>query len=185
MKKEAVESARERAGRMLDAAGIAVSPAERTAMEVADLGLNDPDHYGLQIVVYENNDRYCAKELILFPRQICPEHRHPYYACPGDAAVKPGKQETFRCRWGRVLLYVPGDLTPFPQALIPAGDEAFFTAWHEIVLEPGDQYTLSPETLHWFQAGDEGAVISEFSTTNTDEYDVFTDPRIKRLPVYE
>jgi D-lyxose ketol-isomerase len=185
MKREAVESARERAGRMLDAAGIAISPEERAAIEVADLGLDDPDHYGLQIVIYENNDRYCAKELILFPRQICPEHRHPYYACPGDEAKRPGKQETFRCRWGHVYLYISGAPTLFPQAIIPEGDEACFTAWHEIVLEPGDQYTLSPETLHWFQAGDEGAIISEFSTTNTDEYDVFTDPRIKRLPVYE
>ncbi|MCX6560666.1 MAG: D-lyxose/D-mannose family sugar isomerase [Candidatus Aminicenantes bacterium] len=170
---------------MLDAVGIAISPAERAAIEVADLGLGDPDHYGLQIVIYENNDRYCAKELILFPRQICPEHRHPHYVCPGDTVEKPGKQETFRCRWGHVYLYVAGEPTPSPQAIIPEGDEACFTACHEIVLEPGDQYTLSPETLHWFQAGDEGAIISEFSTTNTDEYDVFTDPRIKRLPVYE
>jgi D-lyxose ketol-isomerase len=34
--------------------------------------------------------------------------------------------------------------------------------------------------LHWFQAGPEGAVISEFSTQSRDEADVFTDPRIVR-----
>lgn len=185
MRKEDADRARLRAAGMLEKAGIALSAAERRAMEVADMGLGDLERYGLQIVVYENNDRYCAKELILFPGQTCPEHRHPRYACPGLAAPLPGKQETFRCRWGRILLYVEGPPTPAIQAVIPAGDEACFSVRHEIVLEPGDQYTLAPNTLHWFQAGGEGAVISEFSSTNTDEHDVFTDPRIRRDPVYE
>jgi D-lyxose ketol-isomerase len=35
--------------------------------------------------------------------------------------------------------------------------------------------------LHWFQAGPEGAIVTEFSTRSTDEYDVFTDKRIKRI----
>jgi D-lyxose ketol-isomerase len=38
-----------------------------------------------------------------------------------------------------------------------------------------------PDTLHWFRAGDEGAVVSEFSTTSTDDQDIFTDPRINRF----
>jgi D-lyxose ketol-isomerase len=185
MKHEEVENARDKAARMLEAAGIAVSPAERAGMEVADMGLGVLERYGLEIIIYENNDRYCAKELILFPRQICPEHRHPRYLRPGEPAEKPGKQETFRCRWGRVFLYVKGEPTPEIQAVIPTGDEACFTVRHEIILEPGDQYTLSPNTLHWFQAGDEGAIVSEFSTTNTDDYDIFTDARIKRAPVCE
>jgi D-lyxose ketol-isomerase len=42
-----------------------------------------------------------------------------------------------------------------------------------------------PDTLHWFQAGPEGAVVSEFSTTNTDEFDRFTDPRINRFTKIE
>ena len=37
-----------------------------------------------------------------------------------------------------------------------------------------------PGTLHWFQAGKDGAVISEFSTRSTDETDVFTDKSIVR-----
>jgi D-lyxose ketol-isomerase len=48
------------------------------------------------------------------------------------------------------------------------------------VLRPGDQHTIPPDTLHWFKAGDEGAVVSEFSTQSRDETDVFTDPRIRR-----
>lgn len=49
--------------------------------------------------------------------------------------------------------------------------------FHEIVLEPGEQYTLYPETWHWFQAGEEGAVVSEFSTMSTDDTDLFFDER--------
>ena len=50
----------------------------------------------------------------------------------------------------------------------------------ELVLRPGEQLTVPPDTLHWFQAGDEGAIVSEFSTRSRDESDVFTDPRIRR-----
>ena len=59
------------------------------------------------------------------------------------------------------------------------------TVYHEIVLNPGEQYTLMPETKHWFQAGENGAVISEFSTTSTDETDIFTDQEIVRIPQIE
>jgi len=50
----------------------------------------------------------------------------------------------------------------------------------ELVLRPDEQLTVPPDTLHWFQAGDEGAIVSEFSTRSRDESDVFTDPRIRR-----
>ena len=57
-----------------------------------------------------------------------------------------------------------------------------YTVRHEIVLRPGEQHTIPPNTLHWFQAGPEGAVVSEFSTQSRDDLDVFTDPRIERAP---
>jgi len=38
------------------------------------------------------------------------------------------------------------------------------------------------DTLHWFQAGEEGAIVSEFSSTSRDESDIFTDLRIRRVP---
>lgn len=161
---------------MLEEAGIVLTPQERSEIEIADFGLEDLDRTGLQLVVYENNDRYCAKELVLFPRQTCPEHRHPPV---GD---DPGKRETFRCRRGRVWLYVEGEPASQPRARVPEGDEAYYTVFHEIELLPGEQYTIPPDTLHWFQAGDEGAVVSEFSSTSRDEHDIFTDPRIRRLP---
>ena len=108
----------------------------------------------------------------MFPWQLCPEHRHPPFA------GSPGKEETFRCRKGRVYLYTEGEPTDRRAARTPPG--GVFTVWHETVLGPGDQFTVMPNTLHWFQAGDEGAIVSEFSTHSTDERDIFTDPRIQR-----
>jgi D-lyxose ketol-isomerase len=95
---------------------------------------------------------------------------------------RPGKMETFRCRWGKVWLYVEGEPVSHLKATVPKGSEAYYTAFHEVELLPGYQYTIPPNTLHWFQSGPDGAVISEFSSTSTDENDVFTDPRIKRMP---
>jgi D-lyxose ketol-isomerase len=146
--------AQKQAAAMLAEAGIVLTPSEREAIEVADFGLGQLETIGLQLVVYVNTERVCAKELVLFPGQTCPEHRHP----PVDGG--PGKEETFRCRRGTVHLHVDG-----------AG---------EVVLQPGEQYTIPPDTLHWFRAGADGAVVSEFSTQSRDESDVFTDPRIVR-----
>jgi len=168
------EEAQRKAVSLYEKAGIVLTPEEKKNIEVADFGLSDLNHIGLEIIVYINTQRVCAKELAMFPRQTCPEHRHP----PFEGT--PGKEETFRCRWGTVYLYVPGEKTPNPHAIIPKEYEKYFTVWHEIVLKPGYQYTLYPNTLHWFQAGDEGAVVSEFSTKSVDEKDIFTDPRIER-----
>jgi D-lyxose ketol-isomerase len=146
--------ARARAAAMLADAGMVLTPLEREQIEIVDFGLGRLEEVGLQLVVYVNTDRVCAKELVLFPHQHCPEHRHP------PVEGEPGKEETFRVRRGVVHLHVEG-----------AG---------EIVLTPGDQYTIPPDTLHSFEAGDEGAIVSEFSTTSRDALDVFTDPQIVR-----
>jgi D-lyxose ketol-isomerase len=167
-----VEQARRRAADMLGDAGIVISAAERGAIEVADFGLGDLDRIGLELIVYVNTERVGAKELVLFPGQSCPEHRHP----PHDGS--PGKEETFRCRRGLVHLYVEGEPTGEPAAPPPRAE--FFTVRHQVVLRPGEQFTIPPDTLHWFQAGPEGAVVSEFSTQSRDELDVFTDPEIER-----
>ena len=170
-----LRQAQERTMEYLRKASIVLTPEEQKNIEVADFGLGDLEHTGLELVVYVNTDRYCAKELVLFPRQTCPEHRHP----PVDGET--GKMETFRCRWGEVYLYVEGEPTPNPKGKPPAGRERHYTVWHEIVLKPGEQYTIPSNTRHWFQAGDEGAVVSEFSSTSRDEADMFTDPEIDRI----
>ncbi len=168
------EQARLRAAGYFRKAGIVLTEKERQAIEVADFGLGDLRHIGLEVLVYVNTARVCAKELVLFPGQTCPEHRHP------TRGQVSGKEETFRCRWGKVYLYVPGS-PGTPKLEGPQPYRQHLGAARQIELNPGDQYTLLPDTLHWFRGGSRGAVVSEFSTSSTDEQDLFTDPRINRF----
>lgn len=177
--REQLDQARKKTLDYFKKAGIVLTEAEKQNIEVADFGLNELESTGLEIITYVNTDRVCAKELVLFPGQTCPEHQHP------PVEGEPGKEETFRCRWGEVYLYVPGERTRSPKAKPPKGREKWYTVWHEVVLKPGEQYTLKPHTLHWFQAGKDGAIVSEFSTKSRDESDIFTDPEIARMPVVE
>lgn len=179
MKRQEYEAIRERALTYFEKAHIVLSQEERENLEVADYALGDHEHTGLQLVVYVNTERCCAKEMVLFPHQTCPEHRH----APFEGY--DGKEETFRCRYGTVYLFVEGEKSENICAAPPKGSEQYYTVWHQIELRPGEQYTLYPNTKHWFQAGGEGAVISEFSTKSYDEFDIFTDPRIRRIPEIE
>ena len=103
LKRSEVIAAQGRSAEMLAKAGIVLTAVEHANIEIAEFGLGELEQTGLELVVYVNTDRYCAKELIMFPRQTCPEHKHP------PVAGEPGKMETFRCRWGKVWLYVEGE----------------------------------------------------------------------------
>ena len=174
-----VEAAQIATATRLADAGIVLTVAEQRQIEVADFGLSDLSNTGLQLVVYVNTERVCAKELVLTPGQTCPEHRH--VSVNGEM----GKEETFRCRQGIVYVYTDGEPTPNPKAQPTRIDKGAYTVWHETVLRPGEQLTIMPDTKHWFQAGPEGAIVTEFSTRSTDEYDVFTDAEITRTTVVE
>lgn len=172
--KKLYEQTKERVLQKFEEACIVLTEAEKQRIEVADFDLNDLDNVGLQILVYINTERVCAKEMVLFPYQTCPEHRHI------DNPLSQGKEETFRVRKGTCYLYVSGEGKAADiKAKLPPTP---VTVFKEIELNAGEQYTLMPNTLHWFQAGKEGAIISEFSTMSTDEFDVFTDTRINRIP---
>ncbi|WP_090985087.1 D-lyxose/D-mannose family sugar isomerase [Paenibacillus sp. CF384] len=179
VKRSDVRAAQQRTAELFGQVGIVLTAEERDNIEVATFGLEDLESQGLELITYINNDRYCAKELVLFAGQTCPEHLHP------PVGADPGKLETFRCRFGKVWLYVEGEPTPAIQAVIPTGSAPYYTVFHEIELNPGEQYTISPGTKHWFQAGGEGAIVSEFSSTSRDEFDIFTDPNVLRIPVIE
>ena len=158
-------------------AGIVLSDEEKRSIEVCDFEIGIVERVGLQLLTYVNTERVCAKEMVLTPGQTCPEHKHV------PTGGTEGKEETFRCRYGRVYLYVPGEGRKEDiKARMPETDVSVF---HEVILNPGEQYTIMPETWHWFQAGSEGAVISEFSTRSTDETDEFTDKRLVREPRIE
>lgn len=175
MKKEVYENAKKRTMEYFEKAHIVINKDEE--IEVADFGLNNLEKVGLQLVVYINTDKVCAKEMVLFPNQVCPEHKHV------SGGGRDAKEETFRCRYGTVYLYVEGEGSKDGiKVQLPPTDVSVF---HEVVLHAGEQYTIYPNTLHWFCGGEEGAVVSEFSTTSTDETDVFTDANITRIPQIE
>lgn len=173
---EQVKKYQQQALSYFEKAKIILSPTEIENIEIADFGLSKFETTGLSIVTYVNTDRVCAKELVLLPEQTCPEHIHP------NSSSSLGKEETFRCRYGKVYLYLPGEKSTTLHTTCPIGDESFYTVYNEIILNEGEQFTLPPNTKHWFKSGIEGAVISEFSTRSTDENDIFTDPRIQRMP---
>ena len=175
MKRSEMARLASRALEYYEKAHIVLTQEEKNNIEVADFGLGMAEQVGLQLLTYINTPRVCAKEMVLFPGQTCPEHRHV------ETEGMPGKEETFRCRWGEVYLYVPGEKPQHPKGHVPKEREAYFNVWGEHDLLPGMQYTLKEKTLHWFQAGPEGAVISEFSTNSFDKEDIFTDPDIKRI----
>lgn len=158
-------------------AGLTLRDEEAGKIEIADFGLDRYEQFGLAIHIYVNTDRCCAKELMMLPGQICPEHRHP------PIAGEPGKEETFRVRQGEVYLYLPGPGNR-DTALghLPADKHGTVSVHRQVHLRPGDQCTLRPDTRHWFVAGPRGAVVSEFSTRSRDEADIFTDPAIRRVP---
>lgn len=167
-----VAHARRAAGVMLGQAGIVLGPGELETVEVDDFGFSRLDEIGLQSLVYVSTARMCAKELVLFPGQTCPEHRHPPHR-------GPGKEETYRCRRGLVYVYAEGEPTPDPACRPPRAELGVFTAWHEVVLRPGEQLSLAPNVLHWLHAGPEGAVVSEFATACPPGVDIFTDPAVE------
>ncbi|RFB17422.1 D-lyxose/D-mannose family sugar isomerase [Bacillus sp. HNG] len=177
MAKLQIKDYQEIVANMLVDAGIILTESEKEKIEIADFGLNDLETTGLQLITYINNERYCAKDLVLFPKQTCPEHCHP----PREDG-SPGKLETFRCRKGTVYLYVEGQAKEQPLVSPPDKDKEYYTVFNEVVLHEGEQYTIPENTKHWFQAGSEGAIISEFSSNSDDASDVFTDPRIIRIP---
>jgi D-lyxose ketol-isomerase len=169
-----VQEAQKRALEYMEKARVVVSDKEKAQISVADFGLGDLEQQGGQILTFFNTSRISAKIIVLFPWQILPEHWHP--SIENDV----GKEEMIRIRWGELYLYVPGEPTPHPKARIPAAEMSNFTVWNEIILRPGDQHLVDPQTVHWFQAGPEGAVIDDYSSTARDLEDGFTNPRVVR-----
>ncbi|HHX64876.1 MAG TPA: D-lyxose/D-mannose family sugar isomerase [Chloroflexi bacterium] len=177
MTRSEYEQARRRAAEMVEKAGILACDDELDGIEVADLGLGELDSIGMQIMTLVNTQVTGVKILILLPGQTFAEHKHPPM---GDY---PGKEETFRCQWGTLRLYVPGPPTAEPQGRPPAHRARYFTARHEIILHPGEQYTVMPNTWHWMQAGPEGALVWSFSPRATDAQDDFQDPEVVRQTI--
>jgi D-lyxose ketol-isomerase len=168
------EAAQKRAAAMIRASGIHITDEETQKVEVADFGLSRLETEGAQILTLVATDRLAVKLVALFANQTLPEHWHPPV---GD---DPGKEETARVVWGTLRYYIGGD-DNMREGLIPAGKENVYTLRHEVILKPGGQITLEPGAKHWFQAGEQGAVLYSFSSVARDVLDRFTDPEVQRV----
>ena len=171
--REEMERARQRAFELIRASGFPVLELERESIEVADFGLGRLVVEGTQILTLVATDRIAAKLIVLFPHQTLPEHRHP------PVGADPGKEETVRAFWGQLYIYIEGPDT-IKRGRIPPRQENVYSSRNEVSLAPGEQYYFEPGRKHWFQAGEEGAVLVSFSSVARDGLDEFSDPRITR-----
>lgn len=152
-------------------AGFVLSQAERDSIQV--VVFRDFSYSAVAAIDLVMHARYGARLIIWLPNQMMVEHWHP------DVDGNPGKEETFRVLWGRVYAYRQGDPSAGAHARIARGEEQAFTSRHEVVLDPGEQWTLGPHERHWFVAGPEGAVALEISSTVRDTHDGLTDPALE------
>lgn len=154
-------------------AGVILTEEEKAKkIQIFDYGTGDFFKVGLIIVNFVNTDRYCGKFLLFFPGQAAAEHFHP------DVGSNKGKEETFRVLWGTAYAYSEGEPTKKIKAVIPEGMENSFTVRKETILYAGDQYDVKLHEKHWWQAGPEGAVVLEVSSTSRDLNDVYTDKNL-------
>ena len=172
--KKEFKEAQQRAAEMIRESGITITEEEANKIEVVDFGLSHLEKEGAQILTLVNTERISAKVIALFPNQTEPEHWHQ------PVGEDPGKEETIRVVEGTVYFYIPGEEN-IRKGFIPEGKEIYYKMRYEMILKSGDQITLKPGTKHWFQAGNEGAVMYTFSTRARDELDRFTDPNIVRM----
>ena len=107
MKRAEYRKLAERTAKTFVDAHIAITDEEKARIEVADFGLGMIEKVGLEILTYVNTECVCAKEMVLFPYQTCPEHIH--VSGVENGVPFEGKEETFRVRRGICYLYVTGE----------------------------------------------------------------------------
>ena len=114
-------------------------------------GLEKFYKFGLSMIVIVNQS-YCKKYLFLFKNQIHPEQFHKK------------KKETFLILFGKIKL-----------------DITFNKKKKEMIMKPGEVFTIEPGMIHAFKAlSSTGAVIEEISTESirTDSY--YLDDKITK-----
>jgi len=171
-----LKEACEKALTMIEDAGIQLTNEDKDKITAADFGLSQLFKEGIQILTMFDTERVAGKILVLLPYQTEPEHWHPSV---GD---DPGKEEIIRAISGDLYFYIPGE-NSFKNGFIVDGKDSCYTMRNEVVLLPGEQLILPPGTKHWFQAGENGAVMYSFSTKVRDTLDQFSDPDIIRETV--
>jgi D-lyxose ketol-isomerase len=154
---------------LLEKSGFSLTHSELSSMEANDFGLDNFEEEGFFLIDLLRTDRVRVNLLILLPNQSLPQHLHPSYE------DEEGKEETLRVLYGETKVYVEGDENN-PEIRIPENKEPFYTSRHEIHLKLGEQYSVSPNTKHWFQAGPNGSVNIAFQNRVNEDHNVFYDP---------
>ena len=93
--REQLMYAQVRACEYLDRVGIVLAAEESNNIEVADFGLDELETTGLELVVYVNTERVCAKELVLFPHQSTVIHQLAKFLAKRKLFVVAGAPSTF------------------------------------------------------------------------------------------
>lgn len=155
---------------LLKKSGFNLTEAEINSMEANDFGLNNFEKEGFFLIDLLRTDRVRTNLLILLPNQTLPQHLHPSYE--GEL----GKEETLRVLYGSTKVYIEGEENN-PNILFPEGKAEYYSARHEIRLKINEQYSVPPNTKHWFQAGEEGSVNIAFQNRVNEDYNIFYDPK--------
>ena len=157
----------------LAAAGLVLRPEEDEAIEVTDFGLG----------------RFAGgRARPLHLRQHRPLLRQGAGAGrrPGLSAA-PAPAVRRRARQGGDLPLPPGQRAPVRRGRRrtrgrrrgprPSGKRGVVHRAPQSCSAGGRAVTIPPNTWHWFAAGADGAIVSEFSSTSRDELDQWADPR--------
>ena len=161
---------------MIGQSGFILSDKDLEALAVDDFGLGHFEMEGFVWVDLLRSPRVRTVLITLFPGQSLPQHIHPPYD------DEPGKEETMRVLWGQARIYVPGEVNN-PDISIPKGKEKYYSVFHQIVLNAGDQYSIPPNTQHWFQGGPDGAVTMTIQNRVDETRNVFLDPQSTGCPI--
>ncbi len=156
---------------LLVKSGFPISKNELEMLEVNDLGLGDIRKEGFAFIDILRTKRLRITILMLLPNQSLPQHVHPPYE------EEIGKEETIRVIFGQTKVYSAKNNQEDEPILIPTGKEKYYTARHETKLEQGQQFTVTPNTNHWFQGGSEGAVNICFQNRVDETRNIFFDPK--------
>jgi D-lyxose ketol-isomerase len=161
---------------LIHQSGFPLTERELEALEVSDFGLNNLPHEGFAFIDILRSPRLRVTLLVLLPNQSLPQHVHPPYE------EEQGKEETIRVLYGQTGVYIKGEATN-PDAHIPVGKDSYYTARREIRIGPGEQYTVTPNTEHWFQGGPEGSVNICFQNRVDENKNLFWDPQSFGCPI--
>jgi D-lyxose ketol-isomerase len=156
--------------------GFPVTDGEWETLQISDFGLQNLPHEGFAFIDILRSPRLRITLLVLLPHQTLPQHKHPPYE------GEEGKEETIRVLFGQTRVYIRGEAIN-PEMLIPEGKGAYYTARKEICLNPGGQYTVTPDIEHWFQGGQEGSVNMCFQNRVDETKNLFWDPKSFGCPI--